>query len=325
MKKKKKKEKKEPREKKPRDFKALKKIMRVIVFLTVLFVMIRGFTSIFNNDALELQMLKEELNLLKEHPPEQVAKLPIVEGTAKTYLREYLTYTGDKTERERRLKDFALTIIDEQINADVISMMPTTVEVYETEKVNDKEVNVNLYTLVDVQRYGQEDPRTGEREVIKEKVSAYYRITVVLLEDGAIVKKVPIRLPELTNSEVIEYRVVNYGAPETKEKREIEESLKSFFKAYFEGSKKDISYVTVINDLRGLEGACEFIGIEKSDIRSNDQKEAFCSVILKVSDDYRQYSTEYEVKLIKDEDRYLVESFDITNTNFEEHYFKEEE
>lgn len=317
--------KKEKKEKEPRDSKALNKVLRIIVFLTIIFVIIRGLTSIFNNDALMFAELQEEVKMLKENPPERIEKLPIVEGLAKTYLREYLTYTGDETERERRLKDFALKRIDEEINAEIISILPAGIETYETEKVNDKEVNVSLFSRVDVKRYGKEDPNTGEKEIISERSSSYYKVTVVLLEDGAIIKKAPVRLPELENEEAVEVRVVNYSAPERKEKTEIEESLKSFFKSYFEGSMKDISYVTTIKELKGLEGQCKFLDIEKADIRLSDDGEAFCRVIIRLSDDFKTFRSEYELKMIKDETQYLVESFDITNKNFETHYFKEEE
>ena len=324
MKKRKDKEKKVVQEKKPRDLKATNKVLRVIVLLTVVFVLFRGLTSIFNNDRILLNQLSEEVKYLKEHPPEEMEKSPIISGAAKNYLREYLTYTGNQDERERRLKYLTIARLNEEMNPDVISVNPTGIEVYKLEKINEKEVNVNLQAVTNVKRYGKENSDTGEREILNEQLSGYYRLTVVLLDDGVIVKNVPIRIPDLGNTDNYKPRIVNYTAPDKYEKKEIEESLKSFFKAYVEGTAKDISYVTTIEDLKGLSGLCKFMSMEKADIRLNDQNEAFCNVIVKLSDSLKTYRGYYQVKLVKIEGQYMVESLDITNADFEKHYFEEE-
>lgn len=322
--KKKEKKKKEVKEKLIRDNKGSKRFFRIIVWTLIGFLLLRGAASLINNDSLEVQALGEELKAYMKNPPEQLETLPIVEGTAKSYLREYLTFNGNKNERDKRLNEISEFRINENFESNIISTTPLGIEVYEAELINENEVNVNLLARVEVKKYSDEENDQGKKKITSKVISSYYRVTVLRDAIGATIKKEPIVLPVPDQAELNNVRALNYASVERDEKKEIEESLNSFFKAYFEGTMKDISYVTTLKDLKGLEDLYKFLKIEKLDIRMNEQNELFATVSIKLTNEIKTFITGYEMTLIREEEKYLVTSFDVTNKNFETHYSKEE-
>ncbi|MBN2794477.1 MAG: conjugal transfer protein [Clostridia bacterium] len=305
------------KERLPRNNTGVKKIFRWALLGFIIVIFLRGIGTFFNSDAAHLNSLINKMENYLENPPETLIDDLALQAAAEEIVFEYLTYSGNKEERNRRVNAFMFGRINESFGGDIKLLKPIDIQVTDVEVIKASEVCITLQAKYQVTKEKGE----GEKKITyDEDKKSYYKVVVVRDSTGIKVKDVPLLIPTPNQAENYDRRVVKYASVEMAERTEIDESLKSFYKAYYEGNANDISYLTTIKGLKGLENQAKFIGLDKTDARIGEDGTAYVTSKINVQDDLKTYSQQYEIVLVKPEDKYLVSSIDLMNKEFTKHY-----
>ncbi len=305
------------KEKLPRNYGSIKKFIRIFIYVLLLLIFLKGVVGILSNDTARLNSLVGKIEAFIENPPELLIDDLALQGKAKEVMNAYLTFNGRKDERNKKVNSLILSKIDESFEGDIKEISPIDIQVLDVEAIKENEANVTLQASYKIKR----EKLVDEEKVIDEEIKkSYYKVTVVRDSFGVKVKDIPLLIPAKESAQNFDRKVVKYPSAEAEQKREIDESLISFYKAYYEGTMKDISYVTTIKNLKGLEGQASFLNLSKTDARIGDDGRAFVVSEIKIKDSLKTYDQKYELILIKIEDKYLVESIDLMNKEFVKHY-----
>jgi hypothetical protein len=307
----------------PRNNGTLKKVMRYLLYIFILWIILRGIGSIVNNDAARLNDAAMRIDNFLENPPARLEDDLTMQAKAKEVMFEYLTYKGRKEERNKRVNALIFRRIDETFDSNIKEMQPLDIQVLNVEPIKEDEVCVSLQATYEVTKSYMEGDEEKEEKEEKEVFKSYYKVSVIKDTVGTKVKDIPLLIPSTGVAEKFNQKAVKYASADLSVKHEIEDSLKSFYKAYYEGTQKDISYVTTIENLKGLESQAKFQALNTTEARIGESGEAFVVSEIRVKDEFKTYNQKYELVLIKEKDKYLVESIDLVNKDFVNHYEEE--
>lgn len=304
-------------EKLPRNYSSLKKILRIMIYILLLIIFLKGVGSILSNDTVRLNSLVGKIENFLDNPPEQLIDDLALQGKAKEVIHEYLTFNGNKEERNKRINALIFNKVDETFEGDIKAISPIDIQVLGVEGIKENEACVTLQASYRIKREKLKD----EEKILSEEIQkSFYKVTVVRDSFGVKVKDIPLLIPVKEPAQDFDRKNVKYPSVEVEQKREVDESLRSFYKAYYEGTPKDISYLTTIKELKGLGAQAKFLNLRKTDARMGDDGRVFVVSEIKVKDNLKTYDQKYELVLIKIEDKYLVESIDLMNKAFVKHY-----
>lgn len=274
-----------------KDHSGIVRVFRVFVYLLLALIMIRGVTSIFKNDRAEVNELKLEIDDFIKHPGKYVnSNQPI--SIAIVYLTEYLegkpttSFSVNSAERKNKVEQLRV--------ADTV--------VYDVVK-QDTSTLVTIAAIIEAK-----DPN---KDNILVTSIMFFKVIVEQVDGKYVVFREPLRIAA---PEKATYESRDLGSSLSQSDPiwiAVENDLVSFFKAFYEGSSNDISYLAV-TDIRGLEGVAKFVGVEKLSVYKTSDDEVLALVTVNTEDEILGLLPQYcELRLKKIDTKWKVESIDI--------------
>ena len=218
------------------------KIARIIIWLMLGFVFIRGIASILtpSNDSRVEQMIddfKEELSFSKELNNETMA-------FAQNFAREYLTYSyKEDIEYRERIKPYVSSAVYNQ--TEILDFKHTAkaeyVEAYRIEQYSGTQWDV--YVLADVvyqQNVLAEDQSTYITRETREQT--VLKVPLCVEKGKYLVESIPVFVTD--NNVLQHYEISGYAGTAVKEAvgKEVETAVSNFLKAYYSDSASVIGY-----------------------------------------------------------------------------------
>lgn len=230
--------------------------LRVIIWGVMLFVVIVG---VYNLVVPRPPQIIEERVVLDISPVEGET----AQAFARTFAKEYFTFTRDKTEYKERLDPFMLNTSLLSYDFRNVESEVTDAIVWQVEKLDDTHSNIVVrleYTTIDNVDMIEEFNINGESTKIADVQNSVIFINVpIVYHDGRFAVDDYVNIIENQNLKVEGYKVDIYnGQGATKEVTDqVEIMLQNFFEVYTSGNAVNISYyVDNKSDLKlqGIEG-----------------------------------------------------------------------
>lgn len=294
-----KKEKKPRKEKKPKYYimrkNTVMKVLRVIFWVMLIFIFIRGVITIFRPDKEDevsrmISEFKENYNNFTNQNTE-------IMSFAQNFANEYLTYEArGEADYKKRLEPYmSSAVLSGHINDFAAAADAVYVQAYRMEDYSENQKDV--YVLAEVEY------TTRKLEADQTYTTATSRNELVLkvpvyCENGAyIVESLPLIVSDDVNLEKYlpeEY----YGTTlEDSKAASVKTSVQNFLKAYFEQDESVINYYLAASAdktaFSGLHGRFAFIGIDTIKIYQDAGGDIVCLVDFQVQD------TENDVKMMQ--------------------------
>lgn len=299
------------------------KIFRVLLWICLIWIFIRGVLTTFRPDQTEevtqlINQFRADFANYKDQDAE-------IMGFAQNFAREYLTYKNeDEYDYKKRLEEYVSrdfinipSILDFKGNAEAIY-----VEAYRKEEYSPTQYDVYVkasvkYTLQTLAEDGTTYNTSADKQDFTLKVPVYISNGAYIIED----------LPLFVNDDVkyAEYTSVPYPALEISDsdiRAGIQKSLESFLKAYYEQDQNVINYYLTKDadpdKFIGLNGRMKFDSID--DLRcymDEGSADITCIIKIKVKDGVNGVTVyqQFNVVVIQSNDKYYISDMETKTVN----------
>lgn len=272
------------------------KILRVIFWVLLVFIFIRGIESIFKPNTQE--KAEQMITDFKEHYTQFTNQNAEIMAFAQNFVKEYLTYEQKgENDYKNRLKPYVSTSILNcpGINDFSATAKVTYVEAYRMEMYSANQADV--YVLAEVEysnRFLEDDGQTYTTKVTTGQM--ILSVPVYYQNGEYVIENLPLMVTDDTLSDYM--AETYYGTTVSEEKAEkIETSIDNFLKAYFEQDESVINYYLSTaadkNAFTGLHGRFAYLGIDNIQCYQDSGEDIICLVEFKIQD------TENGVKMLQ--------------------------
>lgn len=222
-------------------------IIRTLLWIIIVFIFLRGVTSIINDNSIDKQRENLE-NYMRELSDNEEVKNKAI-GFAENFVQEYFTCTGEKnSDYEYRVNQYLAQGL--HINIPDIEVTALQVNAANITFVGDNRTDVDIVAIIDF---------AGSRKTLSIKVP------VAMSNGMCVVDNLPQIIPMQEKASALkEYSNLNGSEVSDNVKSDLETVLSNFYKTYYEGNSSELSYY-VTEDFPfeyGLQGSVEFIELE---------------------------------------------------------------
>ncbi|WP_026895924.1 conjugal transfer protein [Clostridiisalibacter paucivorans] len=290
----------------------IQRVLRIVFWILLIFLVAKSVAKDVITKPQEIQI--PEIKLEQQAPA----------AVASSFVKEYLTYDiqqsmDEYNDYKERVHRFGAEYINLSNLASVkASSKAENVFVFDIEKLKGNQYNVTVkgdvtYKFLDG----------------KVKTSSIYLKVPVTESDGSfIVEDTPVMIPEPTKPD-IDYIKFDQGEElYISETEKVKEIMKNFFKTYCSGKSTEIAYY--MDDglpQRGFEGRFVFLDIKEFnvfDLKQNSGFKAIVNVKLKDSVSNKEFHQNYNIDLVKKEERWYIKNLKIRGGNIYEKYENKE-
>lgn len=299
---------------------AFQKVGRVILWTFFIFLLLRGIGTLFSTD--ETAKAQDIVSGFKS-TIDLKAKIEFeASAYAESFAYEFMTYDPAKLSEYRlRISNYISTYLgeigpntDTNVKTEVLSA-----KAYEVEWISEKQLNVNVWLKV---KYLVQEKIENEVKLTEKHKVTGIKIPIAVVEGKYVVEGYPAFIAVQDKAEV-DYEIYNSNTAERWEADEIREVLNSFFKVYYSGSLKEISYyMENSKNVKGLENSFVFNRLGTVNVYVDDTKQtkdktytALAELYITDPDSKLDMKQKYHVKLVKNEDRYYITKFDVRTDN----------
>lgn len=295
------------------------KIMRVILWIILAFVFVKGIFSIFQRDKTEV--MEQMIQDFKENYSDFTSQNEEVTAFAQNFVREYLTYEvrGEEEYKERLKQYVAANFFRESVLDFKASAEAIYVNAYRMEDYSGMQKDVYVQAEVQyVKRVLQQDGQTYTEEYSRKPITL--KVPVYCAEGAYVIESVPLVVSDSVYLE--QYAPEDYynTAVSEEEAAAIRLSVENFLRAYCEQDKSVINYYLDSSadksEFEGLEGRFTYQEISK--IRSYQYNGIIiCLVEFKIQDKGNDAVMLQKINLTMRETggKYYIESMDTRTGN----------
>lgn len=293
------------------------KALRIAIWTLITILVIRGAVSIFKPDNTEIML--NENKLFVERMEKDLGLEAKLFSYAEEFTREYFTrYPLNPDDFKNRIMKFT----SEQLAIDMNNSSYSEIinaSAFSFEKYSDNQFNVSVAAKIKqfVAKPGQENIEASKKEYDIALVTEYIKIPIYVDENNKmLVENVPaiIAAPEKAQLKTTEYSEVQEGDTATIQK--INEGLVEFFKAYYSGEQTQLDFfLEKEGAIKSVNSSSEFVSINKSTIFKLNEKEHLVTVELTIKSFGNDFKQRFNVRLVKNADKYLVKSLDTRVSN----------
>ena len=313
------------------DKEAFIKPIRVLFYLIMILIIIKGALSFFRNDTNEAKKIYAEMEMKLI-----AARAPIETETAKafaeSFTKEFLTYSNDSTsnydytERVRPYIASYLSGITAQSFGQVKKTWVEDVFTWEVQKISEAQGNI----VVKADIIYEDKVVEGETEkLVLKKDKVYLKVPIFYQEGKFVVDDYPVFHPVPEKAE-IKFEPIYLEDTSSEIKEEVSFMLQNFFKTYCMGNAGEISYYMLDGSkLKGYEGRFEFLEIKE--LRTHTLKDqegkilAVAAIKVKDKTSSMEFTQRYHLEVFKKDSRWYIESFDTRGGNLEKYKKKGDE
>ena len=264
------------------------KVLRVLFWIILIFIFIRGVASIFKTDTQkEAEQLIQDF---KDQYNDYTSENAEIMAFAQNFTKEYLTYENRKEEEYKsRLKPYVASglltgsLVDCTADAEAGYVQAYRIEDY-TEEQKD------VYVFAEVCYTGRSLNEDGQTYTTREtKNTVTLRVPVYVKAGSYIIEDLPLMVED-ESIYVPEYKTEPYygNAVSDEKASAIKTSVENFLKAYFEQDESVINYYLGSDcdkqKFTGLNGRFSFENIEKISCYQDTHNNIVCIVEFKIKD-----------------------------------------
>ena len=265
------------------------KILRIILWVMLVFIFLRGIVSIFRPDT------KDEVTAMitdfKENYNQFTNQNSELMSFAQNFTKEYLTYTArGETEYKNRLKPYVSSglLNSTKINDCSADAEAVYVEAYKIEAYSDCQADV--YVLADLEysnRILEDDGQTYTTQITKDQVilsvPVYYKNGKYIVED------VPLMVTDTVKMDDYTAEVYSGTSLSDEIQKEVSLSVDNFLKAYCEQDESVIDYYLGSKADKtkfiGLHGRFSYLGIDNIHCYQETGADMVCLVEFRIQDE----------------------------------------
>lgn len=281
-----------------------KKVLKIILWVLIGFIMIRGVVSMIRPDQSEelYAKLKEEINISLDKTSYQEETGSFAEG----FVREFLTYKqGSGEEYKTRVAKY----MSEQSVSSINTSVTSDLSVIDT--------SVIRTTIIDESRFNID---VRAKVIYPDGISKdlYLTVPVTRSDNQYVVEDLPLFIPGPSKAS-IEPKKITGTMADTKISNEIKDTLYKFLRVYSEGQKGEITYYLADSniDLGSLGGTLKFKDISEVSAYSLEENRYTVEVSFTLIDQQNNQEMKQRATLgvIYKNGKYYIESFDTRAKN----------
>lgn len=296
----------------------LQKVGKVVLWILVAFLILRGIGSILKKDP--SKDIDKKVNTSLSSIENQRKVQEEASAYAAGFAKEFLTYKeGDNEEYRKRVSKYIPQNLSGQIpsvmtNVDVQAMDIVAIS---SEFYNQNQLDVNVRARVSYS--SKVKGSTGEIEdkvVVKD---VYLKVPVYSSNGKYIIEDLPVYIAKPENAS-IEFKTLNGTAADSNITSAIENMLKNFLKTYCEGNDSELTYY--MNDAKtpvhGLGGGFTFKSINELKVYTGNQANENTVIVnfsIEDKDSGQEIRQRINLQTIKKEDRYYIKALDARSSN----------
>jgi hypothetical protein len=304
-----------------------KKILKVILWISLFFLVVRGILLTIN--PVNTKDLRKYVDDKVNNLAKQQKNTLTASAFAENAIRYFFEYDGNNDGYKAKLQDYFSSAILTSVSRDTVT------RVLDVKAVNQKIENSVI--VVDCKVMTENDksyrpvvqstpslkpspsnnkkstapspsPRAGQKN---EQSEFYIRICVSVKDGKYLIENYPTFINDAVKSnentiQEFEGDKIDNGS----DLNEIQENTKSFLKAYCEGTKAELSFFFTKKDqvINTLEGKYIFLGMEKFELVKNSSK--YTAVVTYKTDNSSLGYCYQSMKIVfvKNQEKYMVES-----------------
>lgn len=286
----------------------LQKTARVILWIFICFLIIRGIASIVRPS--QQKKIIADVTKTVEENSKSIAVINEASSFAESFAIEYLTYN------ENQLEDYRKRLSNYMVQNTLVmlpSQLVSSVEALSAIAISSKEYSENSLDI-DV----KVKIKYSKKNLLKD---IYLRVPVGVKDGKYIVEDSPfyIAKPQLAN---IETKLYDGNLVEAAVYSTISDMLTNFFKVYFQGNSTEIKYYLsdTNNKIEGLGGVFKFKSIDNLNVydKKEDKYLGIVTISLIDSEIGQEIRQKVRVELVKKDNRYYIENLDVRTVNLKE-------
>lgn len=293
------------------------KVLRIILWSGIVVIFIRGAVGLFKpNDA---EVILNENKLFVERMEKDLGLEAKLFSYAEEFTREYFTrYPLNTDDFKNRIMKFTSEQLANDMNNSSYSEI-INASAFSFEKYSDNQYNVSVAASIKqyVLKAGQENVEASKKQYDIALVTEYIKIPIYVDENNnMVVENIPaiIAAPEKAEFKTTEYSGTQEGDQAVVQK--INDGLVEFFKAYYSGEQTQLDFfLENEGEIRSVSSPSEFVGINNSSIFKLNEKEHLVTIELTIKSFGNEFKQRFNVRLIKNADKYLVKDLDTRVSN----------
>lgn len=295
------------------------KILRVILWVILTFIFMRGVLSIIQTSsqpqaAEQIQSYREEMTAAQTRTEEL---LPFAEGFA----REYMTYKrGEEQDYIARLSEYATSNLfsGTRLTGGSAEVLYASAYRHEEYSATQEDVWVRLKVHYTMQ---EQNPETKEVIQTERDDEMILKVPVACTESGFIVEDYPAFVSDDRKASDYKAEMFSGTSADRATADEVEAALENFFKAYYSDQQSVIKYYLTSDadtgDFAGLQGSVSFRRITDCRVYNQATPEDLLAIVsLEVTDENGMIFTQrFHLKVLYQEGQYYVRSMDTRSKN----------
>lgn len=293
------------------------KLLRVVIWSLIVILFIRGAVSLFKpNDA---EALLNENKLFVERMEKELGLEAKLFSYAEEFTRDYFTrYPLKSDDFKNRMMKFTSEQLANDMNNSSYSEI-INASAFSFEKYSDNQYNVLVSAKIKqfVVKAGQEKVEASKKQYDTAIVTEYIEVPIYVdSNNNMVVENIPaiIAAPEKAQFKTMEYSGTQEGDQAVVQK--INDGLAEFFKAYYSGEQTQLDFfLEKEGSIRSVNSPSEFKGINNTSIFKLNEKEHLVTIELTIKSFGNEFKQRFNVRLIKNADKYLVKTLDTRVSN----------
>jgi len=288
------------------------KVARVILWIILVFIFIRGTLTLIKVDPVA-SMQKQEKILMA-----QISNKNVLESRAfsfaQNFAKDYMTHIpkDDESYKTRILKYMPQDIVD---NLKIDDSDYTTVlysQAYDIKKYSDTQYDVFVYLRVQYRTEIKTAIKKGAKPTItqyKTSENDVYLDVPIACSNNFIVEDIPVVVAAPTKG-YVENKSYSGNSVDQNTNTEVTKDLNQFFKAYYEQNQTQVKYFLNLDknkSINGLNGRYKFDKIDKITTYITSSKNVYLSIV------------EFNVKDVNG--NFLAQKFNVKITNSGSKYY----
>lgn len=295
------------------------KIARVILWIMLVFIFVRGVTAIIRSGSTESAMTQfrtqYETEAVERKRIEEL--LPFAEGFA----REYLTYSANGDEDyKNRLSSYAVSAVYDGVRLRSGSAEVLYARAYRSETYSDTQYDV--WVRLDVRYTAQQaNTETGDMTQTVTTKQTVLKVPVAIVGSQYVVEDTPAFVTDTDKADSYERSSYTGSGVDREAENVVEEMLANFYQAYYSDRQSVIKYYLTpdadVDAFWGLQNRVRFERIKDCHVYALDEADTYLAVLtLEVVDDSGlTVPQRFNLKLIYKDDQYYIQSMDVRNKN----------
>lgn len=297
------------------------KVGKVILWILLVLLLIRGVGSFFRNDTQQASNLINEFMKTKEYKSRIESEAA---AFAESFAMEFLTFEGSGMDDYiRRLKPYVPSYLEMSLpfNSDVKEEAISS-DALRVSWVSENQVNIDVKIKVKyTQVFKNQDNYTGEVEEEIKTILQDSFVRIPVMETGGcyVIDDYPVFIPAPEKA-TAEYIAYTGKSTDSETVEAIKAMLGNFFKTYYNGNTGEISYYlnNPSKPIKGLEGRYEFVKLDSVNIFAMEEERRYVAIVsltVKDSVNGQILPQKYHAITVNKDGRHYIDMFDIRAGN----------